>query len=205
MRTVTEPDLTKPAPGTMVQRVEQSPHEVNTEGDEKLKDGLVDENNNEDKDGGESSRHTEPSPRKYAAQFAANAPTKEGNTDGDSLNSEDKHQPAQHPRDDEPPALHVSTVTSMVPKNKSKKREQNRNKEEQMETPNATEDDAGGVDTEVIAEKKAAESNVQTIQTPIEDVGLMIMRLPRLPKRSLMCPLLNKPTPMVKRPPPTPM
>jgi hypothetical protein len=56
----------------------------------------------------------------------------------------------------------------MVPKNKPKKRAQNRNKEEQMGTPNATEDDAGGVDTEEIAETKAAESNVPT---PIEDVG----------------------------------
>ena len=45
-RTVTEPDPTKSAPGTTVQRVEHSPHEVNTDGDEKLKDELVDENNN---------------------------------------------------------------------------------------------------------------------------------------------------------------
>jgi hypothetical protein len=30
-RTVTEPDQTKPAPGPIVQRVEQPPHEVNTE------------------------------------------------------------------------------------------------------------------------------------------------------------------------------
>jgi hypothetical protein len=52
-RTVTEPDLRKPAPSTMVQRVAQSPHEVNTEGHGKLKDELVDENNNEDKDVGE--------------------------------------------------------------------------------------------------------------------------------------------------------
>ena len=76
-RTATEPDLTKPAPGTMTQRVAQSPYEVNTEGDEKMNDGLVDENNNEDKDVGESPKYTEPSPRKYAAQVAANAPTKE--------------------------------------------------------------------------------------------------------------------------------
>ena len=40
-----------------------------------------------------------------------------------------------------------------------------------METTDATEDDAGEVDTEEIAEKKAAESDVPTIQTPIEDVG----------------------------------
>jgi hypothetical protein len=59
----------------------------------------------------------------------------------------------------------------MVSKTKPKKGEQNRNKEKQMETTDATEDDAGEVDTEEIAEKKAAESNVPSIQAYSEDLG----------------------------------
>jgi hypothetical protein len=71
----TETDPTKPAPGAAAQ-------------DEKLKAEVVDENNNnEDEDVGESLKHTKPSPREYAAQPAAEAPTKE-RTDEDSKNSQ---------------------------------------------------------------------------------------------------------------------
>jgi hypothetical protein len=178
-RTVTKTDTTEPAPGTAAQRVEHPPHEENNVGDEKLKAEVVDENNNtEDKDLGGSARHIKPSPREYAAQFAAEAPTKEERTDGDSQNSEEgpdpdkaKQRPAQHPRDDLPPALRASTAASMFSMNKPKARMQNRNKEGQVETANATEDDAGEVDTEEIAEKKAAEPDKPASQTPIEDEG----------------------------------
>jgi hypothetical protein len=170
-RTVTEPGLTKLAPDTMIKRVAQSPYDVNATGDEKIKDGLVDEDNNEDKDVEENKKYTEPGPGQYATEVVVNAPTKDRRTEGNSLNHDDKQQPARHPQDDEPPALHVSSVTSMVPNNKPKKREQNRNKEEQMETQNATEDGIGGMDTKEIAEKKAAKSNIHTIQPPIEDDG----------------------------------
>jgi hypothetical protein len=140
---------------------------------------VVDENNNnEDKDVGETSRHIIPSPREYAAQSAAEAPTKEERTDGDSRNSEEdpnpdkaEQRPAQHPRDNQPPAIHISTAASMVSKYKPKDKEQNRNNEGQMETTDATEDDAGKVDTEEIAEEKAAKPGEPDSQTPIEDEG----------------------------------
>jgi hypothetical protein len=120
-----------------------------------------DEDSNEDEDVGESSKHIKPSPIKYAAQSTAEAATKEESTDRDSQNSEEnpnpkkadraERQPAQHPQDNQPPAIHVSAAASMVSKYKPKDTEQNRNKERQegqMETTDTTEDDAEEEDTE---------------------------------------------------------
>jgi hypothetical protein len=56
-------------------------------------------------------------------------------------------------------------------KYKPKDKEQNRNKEGQMETTDTTEDDAEEVETEEIAEGKATGTDKPASQTPIEDEG----------------------------------
>jgi hypothetical protein len=67
---------------------------------------------------------------KHTAQSAAEAATTEESTDGDSQNSDEdpnpkkadkaERQPAQHPQDNQPPAVHVSAAASMVFKHKPK-------------------------------------------------------------------------------------
>ena len=190
---VAETDPTKPTPRAAAKKEEPSPHEESIDEEEKLKAEVADknvehsceDNSNEDDAVGEGSKHIKPSPEKHAAQSAAEAATTEESTDGDSQNSDEDPNPkkadrvewqlAQHPQENQPPAMHVSTAASMVSKHKPKENEQNRNKgkqEEQMKTKDTTtEDDAEEEDTEEIAEWKVTKSDKPANQTPIHEEG----------------------------------
>jgi hypothetical protein len=199
-----------PAPKTAAKKEEPSPNEVGSDEEEKHTAKVADkkvgnsseESSDEDVAVGKVSQHIKPHHEKHAAKPAAEAATTEESSDRDRQNSDEEpdpnkaeqaeRQPARQPKDNQPPAKHLSTaarnvsnVLAQETQHKPKENEQNRKKrsqEEQIETKDATTpmDEAPGDvatinhdkdDTEENAEWKYTQSDEPADLTPIHEEG----------------------------------